>query len=69
MPTLRNIDQTAPYFHDGSVKTLEEAVRQMARYQTPDTHISDQDVADIVAFLKTLTGRYQGKSLAGMGHN
>ena len=69
VPTLRNIDQTAPYFHDGSVKTLEEAVRQMARYQTPDTHISDQDVADIVAFLKTLTGRYQGKSLAGMGHN
>lgn len=66
VPNLRNIDQTAPYFHDGSVNTLEEAVRKMARYQTPDTNPSDQDVADIVAFLKTLTGRYDGHSLADM---
>lgn len=66
VPTLRNIDQTGPYFHDGSVKTLEDAVRKMARYQTPDSTISDQDVSDIVAFLKTLTGKYQGRSLADM---
>ena len=46
---------TAPYFHDGSVKTLEEAVRIMARVQL-GVELSDRDVADIVAFLKTLTG-------------
>lgn len=63
VPNLRNIELTGPYFHDGSVKTLDEAVRKMARYQTPDQNISDQDVADIVAFLKTLTGRYDGKLL------
>jgi len=66
VPTLRNIDQTAPYFHDGSAKTLDEAVRKMARYQTPDHDITDQDVSDIVAFLKTLTGKYEGRSLADM---
>ena len=63
VPNLRNIALTGPYFHDGSVKTLDQAVRNMARYQTPDHDISDQDVADIVAFLNTLTGRYQGETL------
>ncbi|MBB2165744.1 c-type cytochrome [Gluconacetobacter sp. 1b LMG 1731] len=65
VPNLRNIALTAPYFHDGSVKTLEEAVRLMARYQTPDHTLSDHDIADIVAFLRTLTGTYQGQPLAG----
>lgn len=68
VPTLRNIALTAPYFHDGSAKTLEQAVRDMARYQTPDHTPSEQDVTDIVAFLKTLTGRYQGHSLDDMHH-
>lgn len=63
VPTLRNIALSAPYFHDGSVKTLDEAVRKMARYQTPDSNPSDQDVADIVAFLKSLTGKYDGHYL------
>ncbi|MDF7675020.1 cytochrome-c peroxidase [Acetobacteraceae bacterium ESL0709] len=63
VPNLRNIALTAPYFHDGSVKTLDEAVRKMARYQTPDANPSDQDVADIVEFLKTLTGKYDGHEL------
>ena len=55
VPSLRNVDLTAPYFHDGSVATLEEAVRVMARYQTgQDLH--PDEVAKIVAFLKTLTG-------------
>lgn len=67
VPTLRNIDQSAPYFHDGSAKTLDDAVRKMAKYQTPDAAISDQDVSDIVAFLKSLTGKYEGHSLADMG--
>ncbi|WP_338331667.1 cytochrome-c peroxidase [Acetobacter sp. LMG 32666] len=63
VPTLRNIALSAPYFHDGSVKTLDEAVRKMAHYQTPDTNPSDQDVADIVAFLQSLTGKYDGHVL------
>ncbi|MGY6769714.1 cytochrome-c peroxidase [Komagataeibacter sp. NFXK3] len=63
VPNLRNIALTAPYFHDGSVKTLDDAVRKMARYQTPDHDMSEQDVADIVSFLNTLTGRYQGETL------
>jgi len=52
----RNVAMTAPYFHDGSVKTLDAAVRTMAEVQL-DTKLSDADVADIVAFLETLTGK------------
>ncbi|BCK74596.1 cytochrome-c peroxidase [Acetobacter aceti NRIC 0242] len=63
VPTLRNVALTGPWFHDGSVKTLEDAVRKMAYYQTPDGKISDQDVSDITAFLKTLTGKYKGVPL------
>ncbi|MDX8408163.1 MAG: cytochrome c peroxidase, partial [Mariprofundaceae bacterium] len=51
----RNVAMTAPYFHDGSAATLEEAVRTMARVQL-NTSLKDRDVADIVAFLETLTG-------------
>ncbi len=63
VPNLRNIALTAPYFHDGSAATLDEAVRLMARYQTPYPDLSKRDVEDIVAFLKTLTGKYQGVPL------
>jgi cytochrome c peroxidase len=52
----RNVAMTAPYFHDGSVKTLDAAVRIMAEVQL-GTKLSDADVADIVAFLETLTGK------------
>ncbi|MDX8411642.1 MAG: cytochrome c peroxidase, partial [Mariprofundaceae bacterium] len=51
----RNVAMTAPYFHDGSAATLEDAVRTMAKEQL-DITLSEKDVADIVAFLKTLTG-------------
>jgi len=51
----RNIAMTAPYFHDGSVKTLDGAVRVMAKMQL-GAALPDADVTDIVAFLKTLTG-------------
>jgi cytochrome c peroxidase len=54
VPTLRNVTETAPYFHDGSVETLEQAVRTMATYQL-GRPISDADVTAIVAFLQTLT--------------
>jgi cytochrome c peroxidase len=51
----RNVAMTAPYFHDGSAATLGEAVRTMATVQL-GTKLSNRDVADIVAFLETLTG-------------
>jgi cytochrome c peroxidase len=54
---------TAPYFHDGSAHTLEDAVTVMAHYQL-GRPLPASDKADIVAFLKTLTGEYQGKPLA-----
>jgi cytochrome c peroxidase len=55
VPSLRNVAMTPPYFHDGSVATLPEAVRVMARVQLGKT-LSDQDVHDIIAFLDSLTG-------------
>jgi len=51
----RNVAMTAPYFHDGSAVTLEEAVQTMAKVQL-GTELSKKDVSDIVAFLETLTG-------------
>ncbi|MDQ6971203.1 MAG: cytochrome c peroxidase [Mariprofundaceae bacterium] len=51
----RNVALTAPYFHDGSAATLDEAVRIMADKQL-DIKLPAADVADIVAFLNTLTG-------------
>lgn len=55
VPTWRNIALTAPYFHNGSVKNLDEAVRVMAKTQL-NKDLSETDVQSIVAFLKTLTG-------------
>jgi cytochrome c peroxidase len=55
VPTLRNVAMTAPYFHDGSVATLPEAVRVMAKVQL-GRELTDQQVKDIVSFLDSLTG-------------
>ena len=55
VPMLRNIAKTAPYFHDGSVETLERAVRVMASVQLGRT-LDDNTVADLVSFLEALTG-------------
>ena len=55
VPQLRNVAMTPPYFHDGSVAKLDDAVRVMARLQLGRT-VSNDDVAHIVAFLNTLTG-------------
>lgn len=55
VPTLRNIALTAPYFHDGSADTLDQAITVMARYQL-GRDISRSDVESIIAFLKTLNG-------------
>jgi len=55
VPSLRNVAMTPPYFHDGSVATLPEAVKVMARVQLGAT-LEDKEVADIVTFLASLTG-------------
>lgn len=55
VPTLRNVELTYPYFHDGAVWTLEEAVDIMARLQLGQT-LSDEKISRIVDFLRTLTG-------------
>ena len=55
VPTLRNIEKTAPYYHDGSIATLEEAVRRMGDYQLARV-LSKAEVGSIVTFLKALTG-------------
>ncbi|MDD5717345.1 MAG: cytochrome-c peroxidase [Sulfuricurvum sp.] len=55
VPSLRNIDKTAPYFHDGSAKTLEEAVQKMGYYQL-GRKLSREDIDKITAFLRTLSG-------------
>ncbi len=59
VPGLRNVDLTSPYLHDGSVSHLEEVVEEMAEDQL-GIELPEADVALIVEFLKTLTGRYPG---------
>lgn len=53
---LRNVALTAPYFHDGKIKTLDDAVRKMAWLQL-DEELTDQQVSDIISFLKALTDK------------
>ncbi len=55
VPMLRNITKTSPYFHNGAVEKLEEAVRIMSKYQIGD-EFSPEQIDDVVAFLKTLEG-------------
>lgn len=62
VPTLRNIAQTHPYFHNASAKTLEEAVAIMGKHQTTKK-FSPAEIQDISAFLRTLTGEYEGHLL------
>ncbi|OHX37260.1 cytochrome-c peroxidase [Methylomonas sp. LWB] len=62
VPTLRNVALTAPYFHNGSVKTLDRAVWLMAKLQL-NKELSDAEVADIVAFLNALSGEFPTQSM------
>jgi cytochrome c peroxidase len=55
-PSLRNVTETGPYLHDGSVKTLEEMVKMMAEHQLGKT-LNNEEVASIVTFLKALKGK------------
>lgn len=55
VPTLRNVELTYPYFHDGAYWKLEEAVDLMARIQL-GRQLEEEDINNMTAFLKTLTG-------------
>jgi cytochrome c peroxidase len=66
-PTVRNVELSAPYMHDGSLKTLEEVVEHYAKGGTPNKWLSEkmkplklsaQDKADLVAFMKACTGEF-----------
>ena len=60
--SLRNVEKTAPYFHDGSAATLEDAINTMSYYNL-GINIPKDEVSSIAAFLRTLTGEYQGQPL------
>jgi cytochrome c peroxidase len=61
VPSLRNVARTAPYLHDGSLATLDETVRVMARYQL-GRDLAPGDAVALVAFLNSLTGVYAGRT-------
>ena len=56
VPSLLNVEMTAPYYHDGSMATLEEAVVNMAKNQIT-AKVTPEQIASIIVFLKTLTGK------------
>src|SRR5262249_43187033 len=60
VPSLRNVERTAPYFHNGAAATLEDAVDIMAEVQLGQS-LTRRENELLVAFLKTLTGTYEGK--------
>jgi cytochrome c peroxidase len=62
VPSLRNVATSPPYFHDGSAPTLGDAVRKMGYAQLNQT-LTDDQIEDVVAFLDTLTGTYEGKPI------
>jgi cytochrome c peroxidase len=62
VPTLRNLTYTAPYFHNGAVKHMDEAVRIMAKAEL-NKELSDAEVADVVAFLESLTGEFSQQTM------
>jgi cytochrome c peroxidase len=64
VPNLRNVELTAPYLHDGTVAELSEAVRIMGTYLV-GMEVPPRDVEGIVAFLRSLTGEFEGKLLEG----
>lgn len=63
VPSLRNVDKTAPYFHDGSVATLDDAIAKMAKHQL-GKDLTPAEVASIATFLKALTGEVDAAYVA-----
>lgn len=62
VPSLRNVAVTAPYFHDGSIKSLSEAISIMGYYQLGQK-LADKDIEQLRSFLESLTGEWQGELL------
>jgi cytochrome c peroxidase len=56
VPTLRNVTQTAPYFHNGQIATLGEAIKEMGRIQL-GVDLNNEETASIQTFLKSLEGK------------
>lgn len=65
VPSLRNVEVTAPYFHDGSAETLQEAIAVMGRSQL-GRELPQNDIDSLQAFLTSLTGEYNGKRLSAI---
>ncbi len=63
VPSLRNVAETGPYFHDGSVEDLGEAVRIMGKTQL-NKDLTEDEVNNILAFLKSLSGELADPSVA-----
>jgi cytochrome c peroxidase len=63
VPTLRNVTKTAPYFHDGSARGLDEAVRMMGKHQL-GLDLADTEVRSIVTWLGALTGELPREYIA-----
>jgi len=62
VPTLRNLTYTAPYFHNGAVQSLDEAIRVMAKTQL-NKELTKNEVQDIVAFLGALDGPFPQQTM------
>lgn len=65
VPSLRNVEKTYPYFHDGSVETLQEALQVMARLQV-GAELSPSQISYLASFLGTLTGELPPDTLAAV---
>ncbi len=68
VPTLRNVALTAPYFHNGAVKTLDEAVKVMAKTQL-NKDLNKDEVKKIAAFLHSLTGKFPEQKMPRLPMN
>jgi len=63
VPMLRNVAKTGPWFHDGSIQNLDDAIRLMARHQL-GKQLGTGEIASIRAFLESLTGRVDAAFVA-----
>jgi len=57
VPSLRNVTLNSPYFHNGTVVELKDAIKEMSRIQLSITEIRDEDINDLISFFKALEGR------------
>jgi cytochrome c peroxidase len=65
VPSLRNIAETGPYLHDGSIATLPEMVQKMAAHQLAKGELTEAELSALVAFLGSLTGELPPKEYIG----